>query len=75
MLDKIWRLLYCPAQCLLVYRYDAVSDEEIRDFLQLSPIYERLSDGEKKALLEEMKFRYFRLCEAEPSTLENKSNH
>lgn len=35
-----------------------MSDEEIKDFLRLSPIYERLSPEERKALVEEVKIRY-----------------
>lgn len=36
-----------------------MSDEEIRDVLRLSPIYDRLSTEEKDELLEEMRERYF----------------
>ncbi len=50
-----------------------MSDEEIRDFLCLSPIYDRLSDSEKVTLLEEIKSRYFQLCESESISYKVKS--
>lgn len=47
-----------------------MSDEEIRDVLRLSPIYDLLSTEEKAELLEEMRDRYFAGCLPETSLQE-----
>ncbi len=52
----------------------ALSEEEIKDFLQLSPIYDRLSTEEKKALLEDVKTRYFSSWPLEGICLQGKSS-
>ncbi|MEW6327813.1 MAG: hypothetical protein AB1487_09535 [Thermodesulfobacteriota bacterium] len=52
-----------------------MSEEEIKGFLQLSPIYDRLSDTEKEALLEDIKLRYFQPSQPQPNSSESKSAH
>ncbi|MDQ7839209.1 MAG: hypothetical protein RDU59_12045 [Thermodesulfobacteriota bacterium] len=49
-----------------------MSEEEIKGFLRLSPIYDRLSDAEKEALLEDIKSRYFQAYQSQTNSSENK---
>lgn len=52
-----------------------MSEEEIKGFLRLSPIYDRLSDAEKEALLEDIKSRYFQAYRPQTDSSENKPAH
>ena len=52
-----------------------MSEEEIKGFLRLSPIYDRLSDAEKEALLEDIKSRYFQSSQPQSNSSESKSAH
>jgi hypothetical protein len=74
-LDKAFCLMYGIGQSSNGAGVRTMSEEEIKDFLQLSPIYDRLSDAEKEALLKDIKSRYFRSSQPQPNSSESKPAH
>lgn len=72
ILDKASCLVYGINRLVNGAGVRTMSEEEIKGFLRLSPIYDRLSDAEKEALLEDIRSRYFQSSQPQPNSSESK---